>query len=112
MTTFYVAIFWAMQIVAALIFKHGTTASTRWLPCFIIGNVFGASSIWFMMKLYARLNPNLALTLANGGTFILVQVALSLVFQSRPSILQWAGIFTVAVGMAIASLGGSLPDAT
>jgi hypothetical protein len=49
------------QIIARLFFKYGSAVSSRWLSCFALGNLFGASRIWFLMKLYARMNPNLAM---------------------------------------------------
>lgn len=100
------AAFWTWQVTAQIFFKYGSTTSARWLPCFIAGNVFGASSIWFLMKLYARMNPNLAMALAGGGAFLGVQFALAVVFGSRPSGWQWTGYTMVALGMGMASLRG------
>ena len=101
-----IGIFWAMQIVANLAFKYGTGTPARWWPCFVVGNVIGVSSIFFMMKIYERMNANIALTIAGGGTFLLVQVAMAAVFGSRLTVWQWAGIVAVAVGMAVAGMGG------
>jgi drug/metabolite transporter (DMT)-like permease len=103
MTTVLLAIFWAMQVVAQLFFKWGSATAGRWVPGFILGNLFGASSIWLMMKLYTRMNPNLALALAGGGAFLVTQLALALVFHSRPTGLQWVGFAAVGAGMALAS---------
>jgi len=58
-----------------------------------------------MMKLYARTNPNLVMALAGGGSFLLIQLALSVVFHSRPTGYQWIGFLAVAMGMALASGG-------
>ena len=104
-TTLVMIIFLAMQVAANLIFKYGSGASSRWLPCFIIGNVIGASSIYFMMKLYERLNANLAMAIGGGATFLLVQLALAVAFNSRLSLLQWGGIAAVGIGMAMTALG-------
>jgi len=102
-TWLWLMIFWGMQLIANLLFKFGSTLPSRWLPGFILGNVFGASSIYFMMKLYTRLNPNIANTIAGAGTFILVQLALGILFHSRPTPLQWVGIVAVCAGSAIVS---------
>lgn len=106
MNTLLLTIFWTMQVVANLFFKYGSGEQSPKVACFILGNVFGASSIWFMMKLYGRMNPNLAMALAGGGSFLCVQIALSAVFHSRPTQLQWLGFAAVAVGMAVASVAG------
>lgn len=100
------ATFWTMQVAANLFFKYGSTAPSRWVVGFVLGNVVGASSIFFMMKLYARLDPNLAMALAGGGSFLLIQLALAFIFGPQPTATQWAGIALVGVGMVIASLGG------
>jgi len=61
--------FWAMQAAAQVIFGYGSTAPQRFVPCFILGNVFGASSIWLLMLLYRSMNPNLALGLRRCSTW-------------------------------------------
>ena len=96
--------FWIWQVVAQVFFKHGSGAPSRWLTCFVLGNLFGASSIWFLMKLYARMNPNLAMALAGGGAFLAIQLVLAAVFSSRPTLPQWGGYVMIAVGMGLASL--------
>jgi multidrug transporter EmrE-like cation transporter len=96
--------FLVMQVSANLIFKYGSSAPSRWLICFIVGNIIGASSIFFMMKLYERLNVNIAMAIGGGGTFLLAQLALAVVFHSRLAPLQWAGIAMVGVGMGLATM--------
>ena len=115
MTYGLLAIFWTMQVAANLFFKYGSTAPSRWVAGFVLGNVVGASSIYFMMRLYERMPPNLAMALAGGGSFLLIQLALAFVFGPRPTAVQWCGVALVGVGMVVASLGGrsggDLPDA-
>ena len=106
-TVGFLMAFWAWQVVAQVFFKYGSGAPSRWLACFLIGNVFGASSIWFLMKLYARMSPNLAMALGGGGAFLAIQFALALGFGPRPSAWQWTGYAMVAVGMAVASLAAT-----
>jgi len=96
--------FWVWQVVAQVFFKHGSGAPSRWLMCFILGNLFGASSIWFLMKLYARMDPNLTMALAGGGAFLAIQFALAAVFSSRPALPQWGGYAMIAAGMVLASV--------
>jgi len=99
-------VFWTMQVAANLFFKHGGDVPARWMACFVLGNLVGVSSTWLLIRLYARMAPNLAMALAGGGAFLLIQLALALVFGPRPTTTQWVGIALVGVGMVVASLGG------
>jgi multidrug transporter EmrE-like cation transporter len=103
------AIFWAMQIFAQLAFKWGSGDPRRWRTGFLAGNVVGASSIVFLMRIYALLphNSNLAAVLAGSGGFVGSQLLLAWLFRSRLSARQWLGIALVALGTAVATLGGS-----
>lgn len=111
----YLVLFWAMQIFANVAFKYGSAGtvgrSPRWLVGFISGNVVGASSIFFLMKIFEMLpgNSNLASMLAGCGGFIGSQVLLAWLFRSRLVFVQWLGIVLVAVGTAVATLGGGSP---
>ena len=110
-------VFWTMQILANIAFKWGSgggrTRTHRWWLGFIAGNAVGASSIWFLMQVYALLpdNSNLAAVLASGGGFIGSQLLLAWLFRSRLTPLQWCGIALVAVGTAVATLSGARYDA-
>lgn len=104
MNAVWLVIFWAMQVIANLFFKYGSSGEGRWATGFILGNVVGASSIYFMMRLYARMSPNLVVALASGGAFVAAQVVMALVFHTRPSLLQWGGYAAVVAGMTVASL--------
>jgi len=98
-------IFWAMQVLAQILFKYGSEGtSMRWWLGFAAGNVFGASSILLLMKLYTRMNPNLALALGAGGAFLFSQFVLSWVFGSRLMVSQWIGLLLITAGMTLASL--------
>ena len=72
MNIVWLVIFWLMQAAAQVLFKYGSLTPSRWLLGFIAGNVFGASSIWFLMLLYKSMNPCLALGLGTGAVFKLV----------------------------------------
>ena len=112
MLTTYLLIFWTMQILANVAFKYGSHGaagrSKRWLAGFIGGNIVGASSIYFMMRIYEMMsgNCNLAMVLAGSGGFIGSQLLLAWLFHSRLAVVQWAGIALVAIGTAVATLGG------
>ena len=99
--------FWAMQIVAQLIFKWGTTADSRWMLGFLGGNLFGFSSIWLLMLVYKSINPNIALGICGGGSFLFSQIALAGVFRSSVSIIQWGGVLAIVMGMLLLAMGKS-----
>ncbi len=108
----FLAIFWAMQIFANVAFKYGSAGgrnrSRRWLAGFLAGNAVGASSIYFVMRIYELMpaNPNLAAVLANCGGFVGSQLVLAWLFRSRLSRIQWAGVCLVVLGTVVATLGG------
>ncbi|MBU0716171.1 MAG: hypothetical protein KJ964_12520 [Verrucomicrobia bacterium] len=97
-------IFWVMQAVAQIFFKYGSGGSSvKWWLGFAAGNVVGGSSILLLMKLYVRMNPNLALALGTGGAFLVSQVVLSWVFDSHLLFSQWIGLLLITAGMLLAS---------
>ncbi len=104
-------IFWSMQIAAFILFKFGSLGdshhSSRWMKCFVGGNVVGATSIIFLMRIFSKFpeNPNLAYVLAIVGGGIGCQLATALVFRSRLSFVQWSGIVLALAGTALAMLG-------
>ena len=63
----YLLIFWLMQVTAQIFFKWGSSSANRWIWGFLIGNLFGFSSIWLLMLVYKAMNPNVALGIATGG---------------------------------------------
>jgi len=97
-------IFLAMQVAANLIFKYGSMAPSRFTACFVAGNLIGASSVYFLMRIYGRMNANVAMAIGGGATFLIVQFALATVFNSRLSTGQWCGVAAVGLGMAATAL--------
>lgn len=103
----YLAAFWAMQVVAQVLFKWGSTGGSRWVWGFVVGNVLGFFSVWLLMLVYKAIHPNIALGIAIGGAFLLCQVALAIVFKSTVRPVQWAGIVAIVIGMALLAGGGA-----
>ena len=101
----WLALFWAMQAGANFLFKYGTTAPGRYWIGYVAGNALGASSILVMMRIYSLLQVNLAMSLAGGGTFLVVQIMLALAFREGLNWQQCLGIATVVTGMVVVSLG-------
>ncbi len=102
-----IGVFWTMQIVAQLFFKWGSSADSRWIWGFLIGNLFGFSSIWLLMMVYKSMNSNIALGICGGGAFLLSQFALALVFRAQVSLTQWIGVFAIVMGMVLLAMGQS-----
>lgn len=104
-TALYLIVFWAMQVVAQILFKWGSVSEARWLTGFITGNVFGFSSIWLLMLVYRDLHPNVALALGTAGAFLFGQIGLSLVFKAQISLWQVAGMLAIIGGIVMLSMG-------
>jgi small multidrug resistance pump len=100
-----IGMFCAMQVVAQLFFKWGSTSDARWLRGFLGGNVLGFSSIWLLMLVYKSINPNIALGICGGGSFLLAQLALALVFKSEVSFVQWGGVLAIVAGIILLAAG-------
>lgn len=104
-------VYWAMQAIAAVLFKYGSLYADYWWHFFVAGQVFGAGSIVFMMYLYGRMHPNIALGICVGGAFLTAQVTTAVVFQSALTPLQWMGMLAITAGMLALALG-SEPEPT
>ena len=102
---FWLGSFWVMQVLAAVLFKFGTTAPNRYWLGFVAGNLFGASSIFVLMKLYAMWQVNVAGALSGGGAFLLAQLAMIPLFGERLEWRQYVGVVVVSGGMALVSYG-------
>jgi multidrug transporter EmrE-like cation transporter len=100
-----IGIFCAMQVIAQLLFKWGSLSDGRWLWGFLGGNLFGFTSIWLLMLVYKHMNPNTALGICGGASFLLAQLALAVVFRSQVSWVQWAGVVAIVAGMVLLASG-------
>jgi hypothetical protein len=98
--------YWAFQSIAATIFKIGSMDEDLWMSMFWYGQLFGASSIAFLMILYRTMNPNVALGICFGGAFLCAQITMAVVFSSVLTSVQWIGLFSMTGGMAALSMGG------
>ena len=106
-TIFLVAVFWALQVTAQVLFKWGSDTPGRGIVGFFGGHAFGVTSIIFLMLLYKIINPNLALGLCFGGSFLVAQVALAVMSRTALTAAQTVGIITITAGMVILAVGKS-----
>ena len=104
-TVIYVLVFWAMQVIATIFFKWGSESQSRWIWGFVVGNLFGFSSVWLMMLVYKVIHPNLALGICAGGAFLLAQIAVAVVFRLPVAPMQWVGIAAIVIGMLTLAFG-------
>lgn len=93
------AVFIVMQVLCQLGLKFASTTPQRLVPFFIIGNGIGVASTLILIWVYRRMNPNVALGLGIGSSFVLAQLAIAILFKSALSWPQWAGIGLVATGL-------------
>ena len=100
-TTVYFLGGWVFGLAAGICFKEGGTDAAHRLEDFILGNALGITSTWFVIRIYARMNVNLALLIRTGGAFIIFQTALWQIYDARLTLVQWAGILTVLIGMVL-----------
>jgi multidrug transporter EmrE-like cation transporter len=100
-TIFYLLCFWALGTVAGICFKEGGTDPDHRVLYFVVGNVLGITSTWFLVRLYARMNVNLALLVAGGGSFVIFQVVLWRIYHVQLTFVQCAGIVMCLGGMVL-----------
>ncbi len=97
------AAFLALNLAASICFKEGgTDPALRWV-FFVVGNILGITSTWFVMRLYQRVNANVAMALTSSLGFVSVQLAYWLLYHSPLDWLQWSGIALVLAGTLMAA---------
>ena len=104
MVYFNIVMFLLFQVVANLLFKWGGTAPQRYWWGFIWGNTAGATSILFLIGMFRVLPAATVVAIGSGGSFLLIQIAMYLVYREpvRPAAmlglaLIFAGIMMVAL---------------
>ena len=96
-------IFLTLNLAASICFKEGgTNPALHWL-FFVVGNALGITSTWFVMRLYQRVNANVAMALTFGLGFVSVQLVYWRLYHSPLDLLQWGGIGIVLVGTLMAT---------
>jgi multidrug transporter EmrE-like cation transporter len=105
-------IFLVLNLAASVCFKEGgTNPALHWL-CFVVGNVLGIASTWFIMLLYLRVNANVAMALTSSLGFVSVQLVYWRLYHSPLDLLQWIGIGIVLVGTLMATWSPGPASAT
>lgn len=106
MVYMYVTLFLIFQVVANVLFKWGAVnPSASWLGIpqewcgFILGNMVGMTSIIFMIGMYKTLPAASVVAIGTGGTFLLVQITMFLLYHEKISPGALAGIALILIGV-------------
>jgi len=104
------ALFLFLQVVANLLFKWGGMTPNHYWWGFILGNAVGVCSILFMIAMYRDMPAPIVIAVGTGGTFLLNQVIMFLIYREHLTPLAWTGVFLILTGILMTSLlNGPLP---
>jgi multidrug transporter EmrE-like cation transporter len=101
-----ISAFVIIQVLVSIFFKWGSSSKVRWLWCFVVANILAFISTWFLMIAYKHLNANITYGVSMGVSFILTQIAFSLIFKSKLSYMQWVLLFIITAGMSLFTFFG------
>ena len=104
MVCFHIGMFLLFQVVANLFFKWGSLAPNHYWWGFALGNVVGATSIIFMLGMYRAMPAAAVIAVGTGGTFLLNQVVMRLVYREPLSPAATAGLVLILTGILMTSL--------
>lgn len=96
--------FMLLQIGAALLFKWGSADTGHYWWGFIGGNLLGITSILALMQIYKVLPANTAAAVCTGGSFVCIQIALSIVFRTGFHLSVTGGSLLILSGILWMSL--------
>ena len=99
--TINIALFLIFQIGTALFFKWASNSPQHYWLGFIIGNTFGLFSTFAYVNVFKVLNPNLAVATCSGGAFLVVQIALFLIYKENATWFSAIGAFLIVTGIAV-----------
>jgi multidrug transporter EmrE-like cation transporter len=99
-----IAMFLLFQVAANLLFKWGGTAPQRYWWGFVFGNAVGMTSILFLIGMYRTLPAATVVAIASGGAFLMVQLALYLVYREALYPAAVAGMILIFVGILMTAL--------
>lgn len=104
LTALNIGIFLGTQIGTALAFKWGTTAPHLYWWGFLIGNSFGLVSTIAYINVFKLLNANVAVAVCSGGAFVVVQIAMALVYRQPVNWLSGIGALLIVTGIAMMAI--------
>jgi len=98
-----IGMFLLFQVVANVLFKWGSTAPHLYWWGFGLGNLIGVSSILFMIGMYRDLPAANVIAIGTGGTFILNQLVMFLLYREKLNTWAVIGIVMIFAGILIAA---------
>lgn len=107
MVYLHIVLFLICQIAANLLFKWGTSAPNLYWYGFIFGNMVGMTSILFMMGMYQHLPVANVVAIGTGGTFLLNQIVMFIVFREKIHPAAMAGIALIFAGILLVAFFNS-----
>ena len=103
MVYLHIVLFLTFQIAAHLLFKWGSLVSQNYWWGFILGNLLGITSIIFMIGMYKSLPAASAIAIGMGGTFVLNQLFMFLIFHEKINLVALLGMFMIFTGILAVS---------
>ena len=100
----HIGMFLLFQVIANLLFKWGSSDPAYYWWGFALGNAVGVTSIIFMLGMYRAMPVAAVIAVGVGGTFLLNQIVMNLVFRERLSPAAVAGLVLIFVGILMTSL--------
>ena len=104
MVYFHIGMFLLFQVIANLFFKWGSMAPQHYWWGFALGNVVGITSILFMLGMYRAMPAAPVIAVGTGGTFLLNQVVMYLVYREPLSPAAAAGLVLIFAGILMTAL--------
>ena len=104
MVYFHIGMFLLFQVIANLFFKWGSLAPQYYWWGFALGNVVGITSILFMLGMYRSMPVAAVIAVGTGGTFLLNQVVMYLVYREPLSPAAAVGLVLIFAGILMTAL--------
>jgi multidrug transporter EmrE-like cation transporter len=100
----YLFFYCASQAASIIFLKMSTVRPESYWWYFTLTCLMTALGIWMFGIILKIMNPNVAAAMGMGGTFVAGQILLILIFGSRLSAIQTAGVVTIFVGLMMLAL--------
>ena len=104
MVYFHIGMFLLFQVIANLFFKWGSMAPQHYWWGFALGNAVGVTSIIFMLGMYRSMPVAAVIAVGTGGTFLLNQVVMYIVYREPLSPAAAAGLVLIFAGILMTAL--------
>ena len=104
MVWFHIGMFLLFQVIANLFFKWGSLVPSHYWWGFALGNAVGMTSIIFMLGMYRAMPAAAVIAVGTGGTFLLNQIVMRLIYHEPLSPAAMAGLALIFAGILMTSL--------